>query len=155
MPHMLILCLLGLILGGLCLLVFVFALIFVKVEGAFGEKDAITVLLVSGAFCLILLALGFYNCYVGNQEYDKVTQIYSLQPSERFILGVSRGHYYYNLNDTDTLSCIDKVSADETTLIQEENLEHPYLLEHKVKWEKSEYFLYVPENVRMIQYLVE
>ena len=155
MPDLLLLCLLGFIVGGLLLAMFIFALVFIKQKGVFGEQDSATVLLISGIFSVVLLALGIYNCVEGNKEYDKVTQIYSLQPSERFILGVSKGHYYYNLNDTDTLSCVDKVFAEETTLIQEENLEHPYLLEHKVKWEKSEYFLYVPEDVRMIQYLVE
>lgn len=152
MPDMLLLCLLGFIVGGLLLVVFIFALIFIKQKGALGEQDSATLLLISGIFSVVLLALGTYNCVEGNKEYDKVTQIYSLQPSDHFILGASKGHYYYNLNDIDVMSCIEDVSANETTLIQKENLEHPYLLEHKVKWEKSEYFLYVPEDVRIIQY---
>lgn len=155
MSEMLVLCLLGFIGGGLAVIFLLFLFIFCLVEGAWGDKELIIGLIASLAFSIALLGMGGYYCYVGNQEYDRVTQIYSLQPSERFILGTSKGYYYYNLNEIDVLSCIEKVSTDSTTLIQEENLQHPYLLEHKVKWEESEYFLYVPEDVRIIQYSVK
>ena len=155
MSGMLPLCLLGFIGGGIAALILVFIIVFCSVEGAWGDRELTIGLIASMAFAIVLFSLGGYYCYIGNQEYDKVTQIYSLQPSDRFILGTSKGYYYYNLNETDVMSCIEKVSTDDTTLIQEENLEHPYLLEHKVKWEESEYFLYVPEDVRIIQYSVK
>lgn len=155
MSEMLTLCLLGFIGGGIAVIVLIFIIVFCFIEDAWGEGEWMVGLFASIAFSIGLLSLGGYHCYVGNQEYDKVTQVYSLQPSDRFILGTSKGYYYYNLNETDVMSCIEKVSTDSTTLIQEENLQHPYLLEHKVKWEESEYFLYVPEDVRIIQYSVK
>lgn len=155
MSEMLALCLLGFIGGGLAVIILIFIFVFCCVEGGWEDKEVIFGLLISLAFTIGLFILGGYNAYVGNQEYDKITQVYSLQPSEQFILGTSKGYYYYNLNDTDVMACIDKVSSDETTLIQTNDIEYPYLLEHKVKWEESEFFLYVPENVRIIQYSVK
>ncbi len=155
MSTLLPLCVLGFVLGGLATLIFIISIILSIYEDVWGEKESVCSIIGSLAFMILGFSLGSYNCYVGNQEYDKVTQIYSLQPSDRFILGTSKGYYYYNLNDTDVISCIDKVFSNDTTLIQTNDIEYPYLLEHKVKWEEKEYFLYVPENVRIIQYSIK
>lgn len=155
MSTLLPLCVLGFIIGGLATLIFLLTLILSIYEDVWGEKESVCSILGSLAFMVVGFSLGIYNGYVGNQEYDKITHIYSLQPSERFVLGSSKGYYYYNLNDTDVIACIDKVFSDETTLIQTNDIEYPYLLEHKVKWEEKEYFLYVPENVRIIQYSIK
>ena len=108
MSDMLALCLFGFIGGGIAVLIFIFIGGFCFVEGAWGETDLMMGLIFSAAFSIALLSVGAYNCYVGNQEYDKVTQVYSLQPSDRFILGTSKGYYYYNLNEIDVMSCIEK-----------------------------------------------
>lgn len=151
----LLLCIFSMIAGILALVVFIFAAIFNTVEGAWGERENFTTAVGSFLVALIFLPIGIYNCVVGNQVYDKETKVYSLQASDRFILGVGNGKYYYNLNETDVQAYITSVATSDTTLIQDNNIKYPYLLEHKVKWEESEYFLYVPENVRLIQYSIK
>lgn len=154
MSVLLPLCILGFICGGLAALVFILTVVF-SLYGDLEGKERFYVIGISIFFMILGFVLGGYNGYVGNQQYDKVTHIYSLQPSEQFILGTSKGYYYYNLNDTDVMACIDKVYAKDTTLVQTNDIEYPYLLEHKVKWEESEYFLYVPEDVRIILYSIK
>lgn len=109
MSTLLPLCVLGFIIGGLATLIFLLAIILSIYEDVWGEKESVCSILGSLAFMVVGFSLGIYNGYVGNQEYDKITHIYSLQPSERFVLGSSKGYYYYNLNDTDVIACIDKV----------------------------------------------
>ena len=155
MSMLLPLCILGFICGGLAALVFILAVVFSLCLGDLEGKERFYVIGISIFFMFLGFCIGGYNGYVGNQQYDKITHIYSLQPSEQFILGTGKGSYYYNLNDTDVMSCIDKVSSHYTTLIQTNDIEYPYLLEHKVKWEEKEYFLYVPEDVRIIQYAIK
>ena len=152
---MLLTCILCMVAGIFFLLVFIFTAIFNTVEGAWGERESLTAAVGSCILAILLLPLGIYKCVIGNQVYDKETKVYSLQVSDRFILGVGSGKYYYNLNETDVQAYIASVSASDTTLIQDNNIEYPYLLEHKVKWEESEYFLYVPEDVRLIQYAIK
>lgn len=148
------LCIVGFIIGGLALIIFIITLIGALAEDCIGDTPYLIVLCVFAGIAVVGLVVGSYNCAVGNKEYDKITRIYSLQPSERFVLGASRGYYYYDLNDTNDTSRIDKLSSDETTLIQTNDIEYPYILEHKVKWEEKEYFIYVPEDVKIIQYSI-
>lgn len=155
MSVLLPLCILGFICGGLAALVFIAVIVFSLYTNDLEGKDRFYAILCSAAFMIVGFCIGGFNGYVGNQQYDKITHIYSLQPSDRFILGTSKGYYYYNLNDTDVMACVDKVFSKDTTLVQTNDIEYPYLLEHKVKWEETEYFLYVPEDVRVIQYSIQ
>ncbi len=151
---MLATCIICFIVGILLLLVAIATIVVCIVDQDISTESG-TVLIISGFGGAILLIAGIWNYVEGNKFYDKVIKIYSLQASDRFILGVGDGSYYYNLNDTDVQACIDNVPVVKTTLVQDDNIEYTYLLEHKVKWEKSEYFLYVPTNVRIIQYTIK
>ena len=103
----------------------------------------------------VTLTVGIFLNIDGNKAYDTVSKIYSLQASEYFELGVGGGNYYYNVKGERGQIEIEKVPVVKTTLIQDNNIEYPYLLEHKVKWEKSEYFLYIPEDAKIVQYTIK
>lgn len=151
---MLAACIVGFITGILLLLLAVATIIYCIINQDIDTEESI-VLGVGGLGGAFLLILGICNCIEGNKVYDKMTNIYSLQTSEQFVLGIGKGNYYYNLKSTNGQIEVSKTPADKTTLVQDDNIEYTYLLEHKVKWKKSEYFVYVPTNVRIIQYTVK
>ena len=151
---MLIACIAGFIVGILLLLIALITVIACLIGQDMDTTESI-ILGVCGFGGIFLLILGICNCVEGNKVYDKMTNIYSLQPSEQFVLGVGKGNYYYNLESTNGQVEVSKTPVVRTTLIQDDSIEYTYLLEHKVKWEKSEYFLYVPTNVRIIQYTIK
>ena len=104
----------------------------------------------SAGIGLVLTVVGVVANFFGNQTYDKVTNIYSVKVSETFTLGASNGFYYFN-----TTNSTKGVRTDMVILVQIENSEQPYLLEHKEKWETREYFLYIPENTNIIQHSIK
>lgn len=137
--------------GILVILIGVALTILYFIDGGFEDfiiKVGIGAILLGG----LLLAGGIYKNNEGNKQYDKTTNVYSLSDSNDFTLGIGDGYYYYNVNPTMSQLNIKKVSVSKTTLIQKENLEQSYVLEQKVKWEETEWFLYVPEDVKFVQY---
>ena len=148
---MLTTCVLLYIIGILLILIGIALIIFYFVDRGF-ENFVIGVGIGALTFGCLLLVGGICKNNEGNKQYDKTTNVYSLNDSNDFTLGIGDGCYYYNVNPTMNQLNIKKVSVSKTTLIQEENLEQPYVLEHKVKWEETEWFLYVPEDVKFVQY---
>lgn len=139
----------GIIIIGISLFLFLGAILSSEmcVEGFFG-------LVLLAAFGGGILGIGISFGVEGNKQYDKITNIYSLKENE-FTLGIGDGYYYYGENMSDSVFGINKVAVSKTTLFQMDNLEQPYLLNHKVKWEESVYSLYVPTDMKLIQYSVK
>lgn len=147
-------CILGFIIGILFLIIAIITLILCIVDKDIDTTGA-SLLGICGIGGVLMLIVGIYNCNEGNKVYDKMTNIYSLQPSQQFVLGVGKGNYYYSLESTNGQIEVSKTPVVKTTLVQDDSIEYTYLLEHKVKWEKSEYFLYVPTDVKIIQYTIK
>ena len=151
---MLVTCIIGFIVGILLLLIALVTVALCIVDQDIDSTGS-AILWICGVGGFVALILGIYSCVEGNKVYDKTTNIYSLQPSQQFVLGIGKGNYYFNLESTNGQIEVSKTPVKKTTLVQDDNIEYTYLLEHKVKWEKSEYFLYVHTNVKIIQYTIK
>ena len=101
-----------------------------------------------------LLGAAIWSNIVGIKQYEKETKIYTLQPAETFVLGIGNGSYYYDVSEGSDIN-IKKVSAHCTTLIMNTPLDYPYIKEVKEKWEDSKYYIYIPEDTKIIQYTVK
>lgn len=147
------LCLIGFICGILLLIIAILFIVLALIAEEF-SKETRAGFFTSGFIGAFFLAVGIVFCCDGNTSYDKTIKIYSLQTTEhQFILGIGKGNFYYNANNSGL--SIEKVSAYNTTLIRDDNIEYPYLHKHKVKWQDKEYSLYVPTDAKIVQYSIK
>lgn len=151
---MLTACIACFVIGIMLLLVILIFILFCILTQDVDPEHLLAMIFV-GIIGAVTLTIGIFLNIDGNKAYDNVSRIYSLQASEHFELGVGGGNYYYSIKGEKGQIEIEKVPVVKTTLIQDDNIEYPYLLDHKVKWENNEYFLYIPENTKIIQYIIK
>ncbi len=151
---MLVLCIFGFVGAAILLVLLIYVIVDGLKDRMWDDGNTIVTVICSGLF-LLLLAMGIYNAVDGNQTYHVITKIYSLEKSSQFILGIGDGNYYYNTSEVNYQARIENVGTSITTLMQGDDIEYPYLLKHKDKWKDTEYYLHVPNNVKIIQYSVK
>lgn len=151
---MLALCMLGFGAAAFLLILLIYIITNGLKDHMWGGENTIGTVVCS-SMMLLFLAMGIYYLVDGTKTYHDITKIYSLEKSSQFILGIGDGNYYYNTSEVNYQARIENVGTSITTLMQGDDIEYPYLLKHKDKWKYTEYYLYVPNNVKIIQYSVK